>query len=167
MRRQIAVTLVALGTLTACSGVPAPSMSAFGTVPPPGTVEMLEAVGTGDVYRQQIMAHLAMHGFRSGKRATYIAQFTLSEVPGRTGLFAPSGAPYAETHWLIPPSSSRSIRLRVATLTISDRATGQETFKILVSEAVGRKKPPPEDQFVELLLAKLDAAMTKIAATPS
>lgn len=122
---------------------------------------MLDAEIIDGPIREEILGSFATHGFRASEQARYIVQFTLSDVPGKTGLFAPTGNPDTDTRWLIAPSRSRSISLRAAILTISDRTTGQELYRIAASEPLRENKSASPDGIVQLLMAELRAGLDR------
>ncbi|QSR19070.1 hypothetical protein [Novosphingobium sp. KA1] len=82
----------------------------------------------------ELEAGLVAQGFSASDRGAYLVQLTVSDLPGRAGLFAPSEGGASAGAWLLAPSRSRSRMQRVVVLSLSDRATGRNLYRVLASE---------------------------------
>ncbi|WP_395396573.1 hypothetical protein WBP07_28265 [Novosphingobium sp. BL-8A] len=150
------LALTGLGALAGCTGTPPPAVATLGSLPPPGTLEFPGGTAPTEALGQEIAAQLVARGFTPADHGTYLAQITTSRVPGKAGLFVGNGNPDAEAQWLVAPSPSRSIGLRVATVTLSDRATGRELYRVIVSEQRRNGKPETDERIAQAVAGTLD-----------
>lgn len=152
--------------LAGCASTSPLSVNTRGAMPPPGTLEFPGGVAPTGTLGQDILAQLAARGFTRADHATYLAQITVARVPGKAGLFVPDSDPGAEARWLVAPSPSRSIGLRVATVTLSDRATGRELYRIIASERQSNGKPETDERITQAIAGKLDSVGIPSVAEP-
>lgn len=127
-----------------------------GALPSPASIDRRIDASATDALEQDVRARLVAKGFAAADHGTYLLQITSALVTGKTGLFAPGSEAAAEPHWLVAPSASRSIGLRVITVTLSDRETGREIYRVSATERQLEGKPEGDEQIRQAILAALD-----------
>ena len=123
--------------LSACASQPAITATEVGTMPPPRSYHLLAAGPERSPIEAALASRLEASGFSADQKAPLIVQVSLSEPPAKTGL---SLAQTAEPQWLVPPTRSKSKRMRRLVVTVTDSATGEEIYRAHGSEFYREKK---------------------------
>ena len=128
--------LVALSVLAAgCATRPAFDISSSGKLPSEGTFGLVAAEQAEPAYARLAAMRLEGLGLRRADTGKYALQVTLAQRPAGAGLFLPA-QPDA---WLRAPARSGSEPRPTLVLTLSERGTGREVYRI----AVAGERPDP------------------------
>ncbi len=123
--------------LSACAHHPAIVAGETGALPNPGSYRLLAARAERSREEVALAAKLEANGFSGDEKAALIVQVSLSEPPAKTGLtLGETGEP----QWLLPPTHSRTKRMRRLVVTMTDSETGKEVYRAYGSEMYGEKK---------------------------
>ncbi|EIZ79186.1 hypothetical protein WSK_2374 [Novosphingobium sp. Rr 2-17] len=114
---------------------------------------------SGGKFADRFKSGLVDRGFTLSDQPTYRLDLTLAEIPGKTGLYAPSAGKADSQVWRLSPSRSRSAKTYRTTLSLTDAATGRELVRVYANE---RGTQAQWDEGARLA----DALLSQLAGTP-
>lgn len=147
--------------LAACASTPRIAVNQSGNVPERAAFTLgAEANPAAAAYEKAMLAGLETRGFTQSRDGHYLVQFADSARPARTGIFLPESAPAAdgEQDWLSAPGGGGKKLVRRVFLSFTDRASGQEVYRVTGTETFKPKRDAGEDALMKAVLASLDPA---------
>ncbi len=144
--------------LAGCASTPPLTVDTHGTLPSPAILERPDGRTPATALEQDILTQLAAKGFTSAEHGAVLVQVTSALTTGKTGLFVPEDNHGAAPRWLVAPSASRSVDMRVVTVTLSDRTTGKELYRVVATEPRRKGKPQTDERITQAILARFDTA---------
>lgn len=134
MRANLLCALL-VAALTACAPRPVITVAQRGEFPRPATFALIESDGSSEKTEEALTSNLRERGFTTEGDARLLFQVVRSDLPGRTGLYAPSHLEDADQQrWLTSPARSRSTRTRSLTVSVTDLSTGNEVYRAYGTE---------------------------------
>jgi hypothetical protein len=122
--------LIALCVLAAgCAARPAFDISTAGRMPPRATFALAPADQAQPTFSHLAAKRLKELGFQPNDSGEFTLQIALARRPAGAGLFLPAHPDF----WLRAPARSGSAVRPTLVLTLSERSTGREVYRIAVA----------------------------------
>jgi hypothetical protein len=149
--------LLATLLLAGCASPYGIDVADAGQLPKPADPSLHVSPAADTLLTDRVMGVLTSQGFKVADPAGYLVQIVSSDVPGRTGLFLPEGAPDAsgKQAWLTAPSRSKTTRTRRITVTFTDVATGKEVYRAFGDERYRAGDPGSSDALIDAVVGQI------------
>ncbi|MCW2389620.1 hypothetical protein M2333_002666 [Sphingobium sp. B11D3B] len=105
-----------------------------GDAPLPAGIVVVTDASVPPHFTATVIESLNAQGFPLAERPAYRLQLSVSQMRGRTGLFAPDELEEAGRKWIMKPARARSATTVRATMRLTDAMTGRELFRAYANE---------------------------------